>query len=505
MIPLTNSHHISLIVTLVLTCLRLAMAGTPALPESIEKKEFEGSETGLTALTYGSVLDILPTILDLTGDPPSESNLTMMCQVRTDSGEEPEQSFASVLSIDGEKALLIAFSSHKLERPWETMTFRPVLVFTGQSHPTDQGTADWAFVFDRNGDGQIDLFSYLVGPMTMPSGIGMLFWHMFDDNFDGDHDSVVVGTFDRKSKKVDGWAIVGDSDYDGEYDSCAWRQSLMNGTSGPCEKTDNGFEVAGKVFVGLTRLPPSKGFLIADLISAAAACQLGAENFYENPVPIRLAVAPWYVIDDDKTSSLRVEMRGGIFYAAGTDMPFTGVVASQYSSGQKHVQIHLQDGRRDGLETHWYPNGQVEAEQSFKNGTKDGRERQWYENGQAKVDAFFVAGKEEGPLTMWFADGQAEMELNYEGGRPVGRERQWYENGQLKVEINYTNQSPTGVVIWWYANGQKYQEGTYKNGRLHGRRTQWHPNGQKMSEGKFKNGAPIGRHKMWDETGRKIN
>lgn len=500
-----SSRHINLIITLVLASLGLAMADTPELPVSIQENEIEGDKDDLATSARGSVLDILPTILDLTSNPPAESNLTVMCQVRTDAGDKPEQSFASVLSIDGEKALLIAFSGHKLERPWETMTFRPVLVFSGQSHPIDQGTADWAFVFDRNDDGHIDLSSYLVGPMTMPSGFGMLFWHMSDDNFDGDHDSVVVRTFDSESKKIDGWVIVEDSDYDGEYDSCAWRQGLLDGASGPCIRTDDGFEVAGKVSVGLRRLPPSKGVLLSDLNSAVAACQLGSEDLYENPALVRSAVTAWYVVNDDKNSSQQAERRGEIFYVAGTDMPVTGVVASRYSSGQNHVEIHLLEGKKNGLETHWYPNGQAEAEQSFKNGKKDGRERQWYKNGQLKVDAFFVDGKEEGPLTMWFADGQTEMALNYKGGRQVGQERQWYENGQLKVEINYTNQSPTGVVTWWYSNGQKYQECTYKNGRLHGRRTQWHANGQKMTEGKFKNGEPIGRHKSWDETGREIS
>lgn len=501
----TNSRPTSFVVTLILVCLGSALADTPVLPASVEETAIEDNKDELETSASGSVRDFLPAALGLTGDPPPESNLTMMCQVRTDSGETPDQSFASVLSIDGEKALLIAFSAHKLERPWETMTFRPLLVFSGQSHPIDQGTADWAFVFDRNGDGQIDFSSYLVGPMTVPSGIRMLFWHMADDNFDGDHDSVVVGTFDRESKKLDGWAIVGDSDYDGEYDNCVWRQGQPDGASGLCKKTDAGFEVAGKTFVGLRRLPPSKGFLLADLNSAVAACQLGAASLYESPVLVGPTVAALYLLGDDKDGSLKVEKRGGIFYAAGTDAPVTGVVATSYSSGQKHIEIHSKDGKKDGLETHWYLNGQEEAEQSFKNGKKDGRERQWYENGQLKVDAFFVTGKEEQPVTMWFANGQTEMELNYKGGRQVGRERQWYENGQLKVEINYTNQNPTGLVTWWYSNGQKYQESTYKNGRLHGRRTQWHANGQKMSEGKFKNGEPVGRHKKWDETGREIS
>jgi antitoxin component YwqK of YwqJK toxin-antitoxin module len=483
--PRTENRYNLLFVTLVLTFLGSATADLPDSPKSM--------------------LDMLPTILDLTSNPPPESNLTMMCQVRTDSGETPEQSFASILSIDGETALLVAFSAHKLERPWETMTFRPVLVFSGQSHPTNQGTADWAFVFDRNGDGFIDFSSYLVGPMTMPSGIGMLFWHMSDDNFDGDHDGVVVGTYDRESRKLDGWAVLADTDFDGKYESCTWRQKFQNGTSGPCSKTDDGFEVAGKAFIGLRSLPPSKDFLMADLHRAVAACELGAENLYQDPSLVHSAAASFHVLNDDANLSQQVEKRGGTFYAAGTDAPITGVVTSQYPGGQRHVEIELREGKKEGLETHWYPDGQLEAEQNFRNGRKDGRERQWYKNGQIKVDAFFVGGKEEGPLTMWFADGQAEMELNYEDGRQIGLERQWYENGQLKVEINYKNQNPTGVVTWWYSNGQKYQESTYKNGRLHGRRTQWHANGEKMSEGKFKNGEPIGRHKRWDETGREMN
>lgn len=69
---------------------------------------------------------------------------------------QADQGYATVLTIKDDKVFIIAFSPHQLERPWVTITLRGVFVPTSESHPTDEGTMDWAYVFDRNGDGKID-------------------------------------------------------------------------------------------------------------------------------------------------------------------------------------------------------------------------------------------------------------------------------------------------------------------------------------------------------------
>lgn len=253
----------------------------------------------------GDMLSFLPAVLTMAADPPPESRFNILCQVEL----QPDRGYATVLSIEPGKVFIIAFSPHKLERPWSTITLRGVFVPDGESHPTDEGTMDWAYVFDRNGDGMIDFFSYLVGPLwIIPStatdrselpvvkgGVMIDFldanrdklrngyWHVADDNFDGVPDGIIARTIDHKGW-ADGWVIVRDTNLDTEYDSCRATNIDLDGTHVECIDTADGYNVAGKTFAGLLQIPVPQDGMLESFNQVIDACGFGADKLHDRPV-----------------------------------------------------------------------------------------------------------------------------------------------------------------------------------------------------------------------------
>lgn len=256
-----------------------------------------------------SALEFLPAVLAMTDDPPPEYKLETLCQVHSVSGSD-DRGYLSVLSIDGHTAFVIAFSPHKLQRPWETMTFRGKFVPTGQTSPIDQGTADWAYVFDRNGDGRIDFLAYRVGPLwILPDGmderdlpsvkkgvmidfleanrdkLGQGFWFLADENFDGFADGLIARIVDKKSGWADGWLVTTDTDFDRRYETCTWMENNIDNTAKKCRKTKGGYEVRGHTVAGLNVVPAPGGFPLESFNAALAGCEFGADRLFADPLP----------------------------------------------------------------------------------------------------------------------------------------------------------------------------------------------------------------------------
>lgn len=254
--------------------------------------------------------NFLPAVLQLANDPPRESHLKISCQAHINPDDRAGGQFATVLTVERKKALIIAFSPHKLEQPWLTMTLRGVFVATGESHPTDNGTMDWAYVFDRNEDGAIDFFSFLVGPVwitpegdvaseEMPSVRGgvqqeffdanrdklrMGFWHLVDDNYDGDHDGLMARTVNEVSGWTDGWVIVTDSDFDTQYDTCTWTKGGIGGDAQDCVMDEDAYRVPGMAIAGLVSLPPPTVSYLDAFNDVVEACKLDSDHLYSKPL-----------------------------------------------------------------------------------------------------------------------------------------------------------------------------------------------------------------------------
>ena len=256
------------------------------------------------------MFDFLPSVLQLTNEPPRESHLKISCQAHIDPDNRAGGQYATVLTVEDKKALIIAFSPHKLEQPWLTMTLRGVFVPAGESHPTDRGTMDWAYVFDRNEDGAIDFFSFLVGPVwitpegdvsstDMPSvkqgvqqeffdanrdKLRMAFWHLADDNYDGDHDGLMARTVNEVSGWSDGWVVVTDSNFDTRYDTCTWSKGRIDGDPQDCVLDKEEFRVPGMAVAGLASLPPPTASYLDAFNGVVEACKLDSDHLYSEPL-----------------------------------------------------------------------------------------------------------------------------------------------------------------------------------------------------------------------------
>jgi len=145
------------------------------------------------------------------------------------------------------KVVLVIFSDKRVEDLSRVITLKPVFVQLSEDTPpvataraSREATLDWAYVYDRNGDGRIDYIAYLfavlpVKPDDFPSDYPkggkitsveqielvytnsrLIFGHYADDNFDGATDAVVAAVLDPdrypwveqfgvlRSKQVDG-------------------------------------------------------------------------------------------------------------------------------------------------------------------------------------------------------------------------------------------------------------------------------------------------------------
>lgn len=92
--------------------------------------------------------------------PPDESGLSIICQ------QKLEDYYITFMGTGGQKVLLAAFSKEKLDNPNEDVWLKWRLVTPGEKRKGGK-TMDWGYVYDRNGDGQIDYIAYLMGPMPI--------------------------------------------------------------------------------------------------------------------------------------------------------------------------------------------------------------------------------------------------------------------------------------------------------------------------------------------------
>ena len=58
-------------------------------------------------------------------------------------------------------------------------------------------------------------------------------------------------------------------------------------------------------------------------------------------------------------------------------------------------EVHIKNGKEEGLETKWYENGGKQHEKTWKNGKQDGIRKEWDENGKLTFQGNYVDGTEE--------------------------------------------------------------------------------------------------------------
>jgi antitoxin component YwqK of YwqJK toxin-antitoxin module len=168
------------------------------------------------------------------------------------------------------------------------------------------------------------------------------------------------------------------------------------------------------------------------------------------------------------------------------------VKREHYDSGKLKSELHLKNGKLEGLSTLWYESGAKKAETHFKNGKREGLETDWYESGKKRLEAHFKNGKEDGLRTGWDESGKKKLEIPYKNGKEEGLGLAWYESDAKKSEYHYKNGKQEGLTTLWYESGKKKLEGHFKNGIENGIRKEWDESGKLVFEENFVGGSVYG-------------
>ena len=227
---------------------------------------------------------------------PENNKLRVLCsaQIKGD--------YVTFVTEDGKRVLLVAFTPNPLVDASKDISLDVVIIDKRTHRPPPSATMDYAYVYDRNGDGFVDYFTYLDGPnpilpdprprhvpqLTRPiskhellftmRNTQMLFWHAADDNFDGKADGYAVGTRNDVSGWIDGHIVVQSTRFDGHFDRCHYEPTAQGAPTSACRAMERGYFVPGRSITGLRAVPP--GFDWIPLITKAIRkCGLTSRHF----------------------------------------------------------------------------------------------------------------------------------------------------------------------------------------------------------------------------------
>jgi len=105
------------------------------------------------------------------------------------------------------------------------------------------------------------------------------------------------------------------------------------------------------------------------------------------------------------------------------------------------------------------------AERKEKAETKRPTEVTYWPNGQKRLEEHWKDGKREGLVTRWNENGKKYSEVHYKNGEREGLATSWHKNGQKQYEGHYKNDKPAGLWTDWHENGQKREERHFKDGK----------------------------------------
>ena len=187
--------------------------------------------------------------------PPAADSLRVVCTMEVRASDTPIGAngwFSFLAPRSDSSAWIAAFTARRMRRVPDAITTRRLFNPLPTGKPSGSGTLDWAWIWDRNGDGRADYIAYLqnamgVLPEPLPDSFPaptrnpdgsfrltqpflyalidaatMVFRHYADDDFDGRVDVAVVEEADlERPMFVRGWVVARSSRHDGVVDH-AW-------------------------------------------------------------------------------------------------------------------------------------------------------------------------------------------------------------------------------------------------------------------------------------------
>lgn len=209
--------------------------------------------------------------------PPELSSLSVLCKKKS-----PDGGYVNFLGGDDGKVRLVVFTEKRIKKLSKIVMLK-VGFFTHPSsglpvptaRPTLKGALDWAYVFDRNSDGQIDYMTYLYSaipvmgddfPEDFPKSVGgstkydlkayqhfvrkteLVFSHHADDNHDGAIDFIVASVHSSEyAGWVEGYGVLRSTNFDGVLDMSWTFVRDISQPTGKVEKNDDGYVLQNDV------------------------------------------------------------------------------------------------------------------------------------------------------------------------------------------------------------------------------------------------------------------
>ena len=149
------------------------------------------------------------------------------------------------------------------------------------------------------------------------------------------------------------------------------------------------------------------------------------------------------VEDGGERVRAELDLRDGILYIRGEDVPFTGKLVEDYGRDARKLAIGIRDGKADGLSRGWFEDGQPEIEETFLDGVSNGVRTRWYPGGTKKSTATIRDGVIVGSYVTWHDNGQKAAEVDMVDGQPHGLAEAWHPNGRLKSRVQLDHGVPS--------------------------------------------------------------
>ncbi len=280
----------------------IAIAALLTLGDGVE---IDGAQSASNA----DVVTFYPTASSLTQSPPPIDRFTKACERTTDS------IVLSIWAAKGGPARLAVFTPSPIAKLAKVVSLQ--VLYTARprgrgampvptARPGPDASLDWAYVFDRNGDGAIDYIASFVAarpvegesfPADYPKGtqsIGfkeyelfirsahLVFIHYADDNVDGRVDAVVAPLPDvDRPAWVSSYGVLRSSHFDGTVDDeWAFAQDIAR-RSGDVPRVGAGYETVDaeppRVLEGGEWLAKGTA-LLGRINEAVRTCGMGPER-----------------------------------------------------------------------------------------------------------------------------------------------------------------------------------------------------------------------------------
>ena len=219
----------------------------------------------------------------------------------------------------------------------------------------------------------------------------------------------------------------------------------------------------------------------------------------------------------------KLQSRNGTVYLPNSEIPFDGVVQSNYANGQTYVLVRFAKGLMQKFKR-WEEDGTAQLQGNFSdcevenlaslfevNASKANLDPEYLARGSKELifheqSALLSSSSKVGEWKQWYSNGQEMHEFHYLHGQCHGVAYSWAENGQLLSEKHFVSGRPEGPWrIYYYPEGHLSEEQHFHRGLRIGMWSKWFPNGQMSEKCFYSNGVRNGIFMQWHDNGQLSN